>query len=810
MIKKLSQKVAFVLLALVFASSVPFGFGCDTGGKTPGGKDPAATYTITFVTDTEQEIEPITGKAGSPVSAPTAPVREGFSFGGWLLDGAPYSFTVMPTKNIELSAKWNQIFRITFDTLGGPAVQPIDAAESEQIFAPADPVLLNHKFGGWFEGEERFFFTTMPARDVKLTAKWAEMVTISFDTGVIGLDVNPIREVPGTPVSAPPAPERPEYLFMGWLDAQDKDFVFSVMPDNDIKLTARWITGVTISFDTGVPGLSVESLRGVPGASVKAPKEPVRSDGMAFDGWLLDGEPYKFSTLPTRDITLFAKWVPGATIKFNTGVAGLTVPDLVAIPGKAISAPDVPLRANFHLDAWYNGTKLFVFNVMPSAGVTLTAAWVQATKLPAIRMTLRDADGTIIPITDSRFGPEPWNAQYHQYSDIKRDFIRYTPCHYEVSDNADLKNAVSVSGEIKPKGNGSFRTNPNQRRPYRIKFDDKKSVFGWPKSRHYVLISASWNAPDPSRLVAHSAFSMANSEVLSNLEYGARTKPIDFYMNGVYRGVYIFAEVVRVQEGRVDIDSEVSGNTAPYNTDTGYLLYYGNEMHTQNLEDRRANFNVNGFPQTFLIESPDPDDIDDATVPEVTANGYSAQRTFIQTATKNFIDSMNAANFETLKTLADIDSWVDGYILQELYRNTDVSSAGFYLYKKSSAQGGKFYAGPPWDFDQTIGGEVLNNGAWSGIAIGTGNNQFLVRLYNIPAFRALVTARWKAISGNVKAFINARFYEYMNDPAFQSAMERGAGGDVNSQYRNDSWKSNAESKRSWLEKRIGWLDGEWK
>ena len=806
MIKKLSQKVAFVLLALVFASSVPFGFGCDTGGKTPGGKDPAATYTITFVTDTEQEIEPMTGKAGSPVSAPTAPVREGFSFGGWLLDGAPYSFTVMPTKNIELSAKWNQIFRITFDTLGGPAVQPIDAAESEQIFAPDDPILLNHKFGGWFEGEERFFFTTMPARDVKLTAKWAEMVTISFDTGVIGLDVNPIREVPGTPVSAPPAPEREGFYFDGWWLAGQK-YVFSTMPATGILLSAQWADSVTISFVTGVAGLAVEPIKGIPGTDVKKPKDPVR-EGYVFDGWLYNNVAYKFSTIPTQSITLTASWAVGTTITFDTGVAGLTMDPLTAAPGKSITAPDAPLRAGFHLDRWETSAgKVYTFNVMPSSNLTLKAKWVASSKLPSVNVTLHGADGSVIALSHG--------SEQRAGGSIRTG--TYSRCTIAVgaSENgtAEAQRVEPAPGEIKGRGNGSWLYGPGFendanvpiKRPYTVKFAKKQKVLGMSNSRHWVLVSSHHNNTDRAMLVAEVAFA-ASREIFTNIEYTVKTHPVDLFINGEYRGVYILMEKWRAEGDRLAIVSE-------HNVlDTGYLMKYTSATRV----DGSARFNISNLKKspnganskTFSVMSPDADDIHDPAKPEVTQDGFNAQMNFIKGKMQEMADAMVARDFNKFDQVADVPSFVDNIILQELYRNEDHGHGGCYLYKKP---GGKIYAGSPWDFDKTCGGQtgfgLINSTADSGAT-----NPFMTYLWAMPEVQALVKARWKQIKPALDTFIPARYNYYINDAGYQSAFaanfDRWPAHNGNARTPS-GWKSAAEGNRNWVTGRINWLNGQW-
>ncbi|MCL2798506.1 MAG: CotH kinase family protein, partial [Firmicutes bacterium] len=520
------------------------------------------------------------------------------------------------------------------------------------------------------------------------------------------------------------------------------------------------------------------------------PKDPV-NPGYVLVGWYLDlaGDAYKFSTFPASDITLKAKWTLGSVISFDTGIAGLKVPDLVQIPGASISAPSAPPYAGHILEGWYNGATHYVFNVMPSSNLTLTAKWAVSSKLPAISVTLQEASGVPIPSADPRFRTK-----------------EYLPCVYTVAGGATGEKMQSVTGLIRAKGNGSFRENPEQRRPYRIKLDKKQSLFGWPKSKQYTLVSASHNSSDDSRLVAYSAFELAR-DVLA-LEYAVRSQPIDLFINGVYRGVYLFTETVKVEEGRLEIESEPAGIHAgtsadPYLTDTGYLLYYGNGAHTGYGTPTFARFTLQGGGNGFYIKSPDEDDVADAEIPASTRKGYDAQLAFIRAETQKLVDYMEAGNFSGFSGISDVASWVDGYIIQELYGNTDVHNGGFYLYKKSAEQGGKWYAGPPWDMDATV------RSATSGIKVGNNNNRFLVAMYKMPAYMALVKARWKEISPQIKTCLTAKFNFFINDSGYQSAFIRGAGAGDTTATQSGNWKSNAEDKRDWLLSRCNWLDGEW-
>ena len=64
----------------------------------------AATYTITFETDGGTVIDPITAEAGTAITAPEAPTKDGFYFKSWSLPVPRF----MPEKNTTIKAEWSE------------------------------------------------------------------------------------------------------------------------------------------------------------------------------------------------------------------------------------------------------------------------------------------------------------------------------------------------------------------------------------------------------------------------------------------------------------------------------------------------------------------------------------------------------------------------------------------------------------------------------------------------------------------------------------------------------------------------------
>ena len=166
-------------------------------------------YTITFDTAGGSEIAPITQDYGTNITAPADPTREGYTFIGWDRE-IPMT---MPAENMTVTAQWeiNQ-YTITFDTAGSSEIASIKQDYGTAITAPANPTREGYTFMGW----DTEIPTTMPAENMTVIAQWEiNQYTITFDTAG-GSEIAPITQDYGTAITAPADPTREGYTFIGW------------------------------------------------------------------------------------------------------------------------------------------------------------------------------------------------------------------------------------------------------------------------------------------------------------------------------------------------------------------------------------------------------------------------------------------------------------------------------------------------------------------------------------------------------------------------------------------------------------------
>ena len=162
------------------------------------------------------------------ITVPDDPTREGYTFIGW---DTPFP-KKMPAKIMEITALWQiNRYKITFDTDGGSEIDSIEQDYDTAITAPDAPTKEGYTFIGWDTTVPK----KMPAKDMTVKALWQiNRYKITFDTAG-GSEIDPIEQDYDTAITAPDAPTKEGYTFIGWDKAIPK-----TMPAENITVTAQW------------------------------------------------------------------------------------------------------------------------------------------------------------------------------------------------------------------------------------------------------------------------------------------------------------------------------------------------------------------------------------------------------------------------------------------------------------------------------------------------------------------------------------------------------------------------------------------
>lgn len=308
---------------------------------------------------------------------------------------------------------------------------------------------------------------------------------------------------------------------------------------------------------------------------------------------------------------------------------------------------------------------------------------------------------------------------------------------------------ASVEGTLEVRGRGNS-TWSWDKKPYRLKLTNSTSLLGMPKGKNWVLLA---NYADKTMLRNDVVFMFGRS---LGMEYTPRSQYVELKLNGTYQGVYQLVEHIRVDKDRVNIDEMKVTDTAADKVTGGYLM---------EVDFRHGkNYCVGNFWETFCVNgvntSRDVDFCMDSThgmEPACLANpetlhdaAWSAQRQYIEKYYADMEAALFGNNFADATTgyaaYLDVDSVINYYIANELFKNVDGAAASFYLYKK---RGGKIFFGPLWDFDLASGNAGYNDADKSyGWYIRT--YPWFAQLFKDPAFQTKFKARWNALKADGK------------------------------------------------------------
>ena len=198
-------------------------------------------YTVTFDTDGGSEIKPVSVPFGTPVKAPTAPTKDGYTFAGWFVGEAAYDFTKPVMENVTVKAAWTlNDYTVDFDTDGGTAVESVGVSHGATVTKPDDPTKDGYIFEGWFIGEEAYDFDAPVTSDITIKAVWT-LITyeVTYDTdGAEPIEGETVNY--GGTATKPADPIKDGYYFMGWtVDGAAYDF--EAVLTGDITLKAEWL-----------------------------------------------------------------------------------------------------------------------------------------------------------------------------------------------------------------------------------------------------------------------------------------------------------------------------------------------------------------------------------------------------------------------------------------------------------------------------------------------------------------------------------------------------------------------------------------
>ena len=241
----------------------------------------------------------------------------------------------------------------------------------------------------------------------------------------------------------------------------------------------------------------------------------------------------------------------------------------------------------------------------------------------------------------------------------------YAPCHISLNGQGSFSN-YSATGGIRGRGNSSWSW--YDKKPYRIKLDEKHKILGLDKAKSWVLLA---NYRDVTDLMNTYVFETGQ---WLGLPYTNHTRYVELYLNGDYRGVYQLTEQIQQGKNRVNVSDE-----------RGILLSLDVDDGPGESPYANDNFYSKVYRMPAAVKFPK-----DEFATTNTVDSVRTEFAKLEQAIKN-------KDYAQVEQLLDIPSFIKYLQLQEFVYNVELSAPrSIYLHKDGD---GKWVMGPLWDFD---------------------------------------------------------------------------------------------------------------
>ncbi len=231
------------------------------------------------------------------------------------------------------------------------------------------------------------------------------------------------------------------------------------------------------------------------------------------------------------------------------------------------------------------------------------------------------------------------------------------------------------------------------------------SLLGMPEENDWVLLS---NYNDRSLVRNELAYHLARRLG----QYAPRTHLCEVLLDNAYRGIYVLAERIKRDSGRVDIAKLTGDENEGDDVTGGYILQQNYHDPDNSFQSNYSPLDHPGFDVHFVYEYPAPDTI------------TSPQRAYIAA----FVDSLESALYGDdfidpgigYRNYLDVPSFINYFLVNELSRNNDGFKKSVFFHKDKNSDQGRLKAGPVWDFDwawkNVSGCDIFDNTDGSGWA----------------------------------------------------------------------------------------------
>ena len=318
----------------------------------------------------------------------------------------------------------------------------------------------------------------------------------------------------------------------------------------------------------------------------------------------------------------------------------------------------------------------------------------------------------------------------------KEDYVDMT---FSLENCAD--ELFEVTGGIRLRGNS---TKAYPKKPYRIKFDKKQSIFGLAKAKSWVLLA---DYLDPSALHNHAALTLGNQ--LPGLEFTATPNKVNVYLNGEYIGLYTLCEQIQENEGRMNIELDEITEEMSSLKDFNFFISMDRSVATDStavLDE--TYFYIEEYNQYFELKYPEKDQF---VSDEQFTKFFNELKAYI----KEIMDAFANNDAEKIKKETNVNSLIDYLIIDQIMGEVDHQNKSFNMYYTSTSnnvdENNKLNFGPIWDYDFALYvGEFTGKPNQNYVVSDrvTFSNLFFKAMINTDEFYAIVKERYQLYAVN--------------------------------------------------------------
>ena len=243
---------------------------------------------------------------------------------------------------------------------------------------------------------------------------------------------------------------------------------------------------------------------------------------------------------------------------------------------------------------------------------------------------------------------------------------------------------AEVPGSIRLRGKSTYSF---PKKPYRIKLDQKHSLFGLDKARSWVLL-ADWL--DPSTLHNYAALSLAATS--EHFDFVPTPHKVNLYLNGEYRGIYTLCEQVQENPGRLDLEMDLKRSMTELEDYNFLICMNHNAPEKPGAEEGVTYFYLSNCDRYFELEYPTREDFPSESQ---FRRFFDALEDYMREIVSAFMKSDRAY----LTKNVDVNSLIDFFIVDQIMGERDHHWKSVFMYYRGAKDDPKLHFGPPWDYD---------------------------------------------------------------------------------------------------------------